>query len=208
MQYGPLPPTICSTDYDQGYNIANNTEKSCWDFMEESSTRAKQFGDAMSLFSFSPAYSPGPLINYMNDETITKGILVDVGGSHGAFSLPIVNRFPDIRCIVQDRPEVIANVYKHVSPDDLAKLDGRIEFMSHDFFTSQPIHGAEVYLLRWILHDWSDEYAIRILRALVPALKNGSRVLIHEYIVPEPGEATYLRQQNMRYVHYSHTSLI
>lgn len=167
--------------------------------METTSDRAKRFGDAMSLFSYSPAYSPGPLIHYMNDENLTKGVLVDVGGSQGAFSMPIANRFPDIKCIIQDRPEVIARVHTHVRTDELAKLDGPVEFMSHDFFTSQLIHGADIYLLRWILHGWSDKYAIKILRSLIPALKNSSRVLIHECIVPEPGQDTYLRQQNMRY---------
>lgn len=58
--------------------------------------------------------------------------------------------------------------------------------MAHDFFTEQPVKGADVFLLRCILHDWSDKYAIKILRALVPALKPDVRIIVNEAVVPEP----------------------
>ena len=40
------------------------------------------------------------------------------------------------------------------------------EFLAHDFFTPQTVKGAEVYLMKYIIHDWSDEYAVKILRRL------------------------------------------
>ncbi|KAL4787406.1 hypothetical protein BJX76DRAFT_345663 [Aspergillus varians] len=43
----------------------------------------------------------------------------------------------------------------------------------------QPAHGADVYLLRLILHDWPNKYATMILRALVPALRPGRREVHH-----------------------------
>ena len=58
--------------------------------------------------------------------------------------------------------------------------------MSHDFFTQQPVKNADVYLIRWCLHNWSDEYSIKILRALIPALKPGARVLVNDGVLPEP----------------------
>ncbi|KAI4195359.1 MAG: hypothetical protein LQ350_007228 [Teloschistes chrysophthalmus] len=59
--------------------------------------------------------------------------------------------------------------------------------MAHDFFDEQPVRYAQVYILRWILHDWSDKYASQILKALVPALRARSKVLMLEQIMPEPG---------------------
>ena len=56
--------------------------------------------------------------------------------------------------------------------------------MEHDFFEEQPVKGADVYLLRWVLHDWSDSYAVRILRALIPALNKGARVILNETVLP------------------------
>jgi len=183
----------------QGYNLANNTNEICWDYMEKFPDRVKRFGDAMSLFALQPSYGPHHLIKYLEEQNLTKGTLVDVGGSHGGFSMDIASKFRDIKCIVQDRPDVIETARKDPI-GHLFLLDDQIDLMNHDFFEDQPVRDADVFLLRWILHDWSDEYAIRILRALVPAMKRGTRVLIHEYIVPEPSEDSYIRQQSMWYV--------
>lgn len=46
---------------------------------------------------------------------------------------------------------------------------------------------ADVYFFKWIFHDWSDKYCIKILRALIPALKKGARIVVNEFIVPAPG---------------------
>ena len=66
------------------------------------------------------------------------------------------------------------------------KYRGRVRFQQHDFFTPQPIKDADIYFLRFILHDWPDEECISILRNLVPALKNGAKILINEMVLPEP----------------------
>ena len=58
--------------------------------------------------------------------------------------------------------------------------------MKHNFFSEQPIKSADVYLLRWILRDWPDAYAVKIPRALIPVLKHGARLCICENILPEP----------------------
>jgi hypothetical protein len=52
-----------------------------------------------------------------------------------------------------------------------------------DFFTPQPIT-ADVYYFRSIFHNWADKYCIRILQKLIPALKKGARIIIHERILP------------------------
>ena len=101
-----------------------------------------------------------------------------------------------MRCIVQDQAKVVQNAAKDVPAD----VESQVTFMAHDFFTEQPVKGAGLYLMRWVLHDWSDEYALRILRALVPAMKDGARVLIHEYIVPEPKQGSDMEQQTLRQV--------
>lgn len=54
----------------------------------------------------------------------------------------------------------------------------------HDFFTSQPDRNATVFLLKQILHDWSDTYALKILSHLRQAAKSSTRMLIVESLVP------------------------
>lgn len=67
-------------------------------------------------------------------------------------------------------------------------LRARVTYQSHNFMSPQPVAGASAYLLMQILHNWSDKYCVRILQQLVPALAAGSRVLIVDRVVPEPGE--------------------
>lgn len=79
-------------------------------------------------------------------------------------------------------------------------LRSRIMFVEHDFFQTQPLT-AEVYLFRQILHDWSDTDCVRILKALLPALKTGARILISECVMPEPPakQGALLENKEARY---------
>jgi hypothetical protein len=55
-------------------------------------------------------------------------------------------------------------------------------------FEPQPVAGADIYMLKWILHDWPDAESVAILRALVPALKPGARVLFIDYVGKQEGK--------------------
>ena len=149
----------------------------------------------MSLFSSDPGFSPKHLVENYPWASIGKGTVVDVGGSHGAYSIPIAESFP-VTCIIQDRPEVLPH---NIDMQTLGLKD-RVKFMAHDFFTEQPVKDADVYLFRWIFHDWSDKYSIRILKALIPALKPGARIVVHEYVLPKPGTIPLLQERALRFV--------
>ena len=70
-----------------------------------------------------------------------------------------------------------------------AALADRVSFQVHDFFTPQPVRGADVYFFRAILHNWSDPYAIKILRQVVPVMKASSRIIIMDGLIPPTGTA-------------------
>jgi hypothetical protein len=134
-----------------------------------------------AVFQKSPGLEPGYVLEYDWSQH-AGGTIVDVGGSHGAIASLILDRHPDLKVVVQDRPEVIAQA-PQTTRDNL-------EFMEHDFFAPQPLHGADIYLFRWILHDWPDKYVVKILQALRPALKPHARIVVMDSIVTEPGTFT------------------
>jgi hypothetical protein len=70
--------------------------------------------------------------------------------------------------------------------------------MSHDMFSEQPVAGADVYLLRFVLHDWSDKYCVKVLKQLIPALKRGAKVVIQDHLLPEPGALGMLQEMQLR----------
>lgn len=174
----------------KGYNLANNTEDPAFLHMAKFPGRSQQFARAMSLFSMGPGYSPKWLLENYPWDSLHAGTLVDIGGSKGEYSIAIAQKHPQMKLIVQDLEEVVDQARSGIPAD----MTERVSFMVHDFFKEQPIKGADVYLMRWILHDWSDTYAVRILRALIPALRKEAQIVLHEYILSEPGEV--LTQQD------------
>jgi hypothetical protein len=138
----------------------------------------------MSYSHLHSSYSMKHLIDNFDFGSIGTGTIVDVGGSHAQVSIAIAQRFPEVKCIVQDLPDTIAGLDSKL-PED---VKGRVSGMEHDFLTPQPVQGADIYLFRWILHDWSDKYCVKILQALVPALKKGARVVINDICIPQPGQ--------------------
>jgi O-methyltransferase domain len=205
---------------EAGFNVANHTADPIYAEIGKDKIRAQRFADAMSLFH----ERPGLDMKYLLDgyEWVSRGvratrgaaeeeamngavvatangvreppttIFVDVGGSHGPVSIALAERYPSFQCIVQDLPEVIE---KAKAPPGVAS---RVKFMAHDFFEPQPVCGADIYYFRWILHNWSDKYAVRILRSLVPAMKHGARVIVSEYCVPPRGAVSLYRERNVR----------
>jgi hypothetical protein len=75
-----------------------------------------------------------------------------------------------------------------------------IEWMVHDYFTPQPVVGADVYLYRFVFHNLYDEKAIEVLRSAIPALKPGAKILINDESLPEPGKARWRNERAARYV--------
>ena len=57
---------------------------------------------------------------------------------------------------------------------------------------------ADVYLLRMIIHDWADSDAMRILKALAEVLKEGSRIIIMDMVLPTPGTSSQTLEAALR----------
>jgi hypothetical protein len=69
--------------------------------------------------------------------------------------------------------------------------------MLHDFLTPQPVRAA-VYYFRSILHNWPDKYCVKILRALIPVLEPGAKIVINDSIMPGPGTLPWDREARLR----------
>jgi O-methyltransferase domain len=98
--------------------------------------------------------------------------LVDVGGGHGSLMSRILQRHPRIRGTVFDQPHVVAGARANVGPG--------CELIGGDFFQSLP--AADAHIMSFILHDWDDQRATRILRNCHAAT---GRILVVEVVLPE-----------------------
>jgi hypothetical protein len=126
----------------------------------------------------------------------TTGVrrVVDVGGSTGSLLRMLQQRNPDLRGVIFDRPDVVADVALSVQRGEFAS---RTEVVAGDFFSSVP--AGDLLLLKMILHDWDDDHCVTILQRCREAVASGGRVVIVEWIVGEtaaPGFAA-LMDMNM-----------
>lgn len=165
-------------------------------FIAQDETRAKRFASTMSLAS--PAS-----LRFLSSASIWRTLqpnatVVDLGGSRGHVSAFLAQRFPSLHFIVQDLPSTASEIGPALSYQLPADIKGRVSLMEHDFFKAQPIQGADVYLFRFIFHNWSDDYCVKILRALVPALRSGAKVVVNDHCMPEVGALGLLRERRIR----------
>lgn len=123
-----------------------------------------------------------------------------IGGSSGYFAMEIARHLPQAKVVVQDiNREGLKMGQEIVSRDDYLK--SRVTFVEHDMFQPQDIE-ADVYFFRAVLHDWPDEECIKAIAALLPALKDGCRVLICEGVMPAQsiGRAASVENMHVLYV--------
>jgi len=108
------------------------------------------------------------------------GLIADIGGGNGEALRQILTRFSTTRGLVFDRPDVVNAISVG------SRLDGRIAVEGGSFFDGVP-GNADIYLLVAVLHDWSDEDCIRILRSCCAAMSSKARLLIIEQLLePDP----------------------
>jgi SAM-dependent methyltransferase len=108
--------------------------------------------------------------------------IVDVGCGNGTFTEAILNAHPHLTALLFDIPPVIEAARGVLGAAGLAD---RCELVGGDFFASVPA-GGDAYVLKNIVHDWSDEKAITLLRNCRQAMPADGRLLIVEMVV-QPG---------------------
>jgi hypothetical protein len=110
--------------------------------------------------------------------------VVDVGGGHGGFLVEALQSAPKLRGVLFDHAHFLAE-----SRIASAGLANRCEHVVGDFFQTVPA-SADVYVLKRILHDWSDEVCVNILRNCRNAMAANGRVLVIDTVIP-PGNAPH-----------------
>ncbi len=114
------------------------------------------------------------------------GTLVDIAGGHGAVLCEVLSRYPKMKGILFDVPNVIHEATCHICN---LKMDDRCQTISGDFFEHIPA-GGDAYYMQHIIHDWDDEPALKILRNCHRALEGRPEgvLLIVDAVVPQNSE--------------------
>jgi hypothetical protein len=113
--------------------------------------------------------------------------VVDVGGADGAMLAAVLTAHPGLQGVLFDLPRVVAEAPKALAERGVAD---RVECVGGDFFDSVPA-GADTYLVSFVLHDWPDDEARRILANIAAAGGPGARLMMVEFVVP-PGDTPHM----------------
>jgi O-methyltransferase domain len=178
--HGPnsLLHTYTHTNHSVYYNQPGHT---FWEVLNSEPRRINTFMSAISMWSaMHPVVAIYPFAAALAPNNSPDRVLaVDIGGGRGLAMLDLRKNCPDLKgeLILQDRPYVLDSI----SPEDLPGITK----MSHDFFTPQPVIGAQMFYIRRVMHDWQDADASLILKSIVPAMAPDSRIIVSDMAIPE-----------------------
>jgi SAM-dependent methyltransferase len=119
-------------------------------------------------------------------DTRSVTVVADIGGAAGALLHALLHANNALQGIVFDRPSVVKCAATAASK---AGLQNRLTIVGGDFFESVP--SADLYLLKYVLHDWGDDDAIRILQNCRRALRPGGRVAVIEQLLGNVGAPAF-----------------
>lgn len=117
--------------------------------------------------------------------------LVDVGGGNGTLLKGILRSVPGVRGTCFDRKDVCDRARARTAEAVESDLADRLSFIEGDFFAGVPA-GADVYLLKNVLHNWADDSSVKILSSIRSAMRPESRLLVLEPLI-QKGSADVAR---------------
>jgi hypothetical protein len=153
-----------------------------WKYFQQNPDDAAVFNDSMSAMT---AVVNQEITSRYDFSSFNK--IVDIGGGHGGLITSILNANPRAFGVLFDAAPVIAGARQRL---EAAGLADRCAIIAGDFFKAVPA-GGDAYIMKWIIHDWDDERAIRILRNCRSQMQQNGRVIIVDSVVPENDEPDF-----------------
>ncbi|MER7542791.1 methyltransferase [Spirillospora sp. NPDC127506] len=150
------------------------TGRTSFEYFESDPELSETFNEAMA--EHTRAVAPGIIQAH---DFSRYGTVADLGGGDGTLLAAILRANRGPRGLLFDLPAGLA-----AASGVLGDVADRVEIVPGDFFDAVP-GGADAYVLKSVLHDWSDAKAAAILRNVRAAMRPGARLLILEQVMPE-----------------------
>src|SRR5688500_1501890 len=107
--------------------------------------------------------------------------IADIGGGYGHVLAAVLAANPNAKGILFDLPVVLEGAPAMMDSYGVAD---RVDLVTGDFFSEIPV-SADLYILKFIIHDWSDDKDQTILQNIHASMPDDGKVLIIETVVPE-----------------------
>jgi copper chaperone CopZ len=147
-----------------------------FEYLKQNPEEAQIFNDTMTAFSTIDGPAVAEAYSFDGIHSI-----VDVGGGHGLLLATIMTRNPHLRGTLYEVPHVIEGCRN----GPLTHVMERCTLASGDMFSSVPA-GADVYIMKHIIHDWPDDLCVKILTACRKGVNAGGKLLVIDNVI-QPG---------------------
>ncbi|EJD01727.1 S-adenosyl-L-methionine-dependent methyltransferase [Fomitiporia mediterranea MF3/22] len=172
---------------DSAFQKARNTNLSVWEYLDLPENEAMRKRAAIALAGSNKMQPPSTILSGFDWGSVPKGgVVVDVGGGLGQVALEISKAFPELQVVLEDRPSNVEQAKQFWSENlPSAVSNGTVHFIGMDFFEAQPKLPGDpsVFLLRNIIHDWSDLYCVKLLRRLREAATPTTKLVIVDAVL-------------------------
>jgi len=153
-----------------------------FEFTDSNPLYREVFNQAMSSYSsIQTAWVTDALkgYNFSNVNTVC-----DVGGGQGHLLCSLLVKYPHLKGTVIELDSVIKN--NDLLWAEKMGVKDRCTYVGGNMFSKVP--AADAYIMKMILHDWSDDECVKILSNIYNAASENGTVLIAEHLVPGPEE--------------------
>jgi hypothetical protein len=147
-----------------------------FDYLAAQPEEGDQFSSSMAEITGTIAADAARVIDLSG-----VSLAVDIGGASGELVRELMRVNAGLRGGVFDLPHAAAAAQQAAEAEGLSD---RFSALTGDFFTAVP--GADLYLLKAVLHDWDDDSCVRILGNCREAAWPGARLLVIENVIREP----------------------
>ena len=107
---------------------------------------------------------------------------LDLGGGSGVFAMALCRARKGLKATVLDTPKVIPLTRKYVSE---AGLSASVDFIEGDFTKDEYGQGYDLIMLSAIMHIYSPEENLAVIKRCAKALNPGGRAVIREFVVDQ-----------------------
>jgi hypothetical protein len=154
--------------------------KKLFEYSDSNLSYRQVFNEAMSSYS---RIQTGWILEALDGYDFSKiRHICDVGGGQGHLLCSILVKYPQITGIVLELENVINN--KDLLWATKMGVQDRCTYMAGNMFEEVP--EADAYIMKMILHDWSDDECVKILSKIHDRSTNEGTVFVAEHMVPGP----------------------
>jgi hypothetical protein len=132
-----------------------------------------------AVMGTAPSETYQPIVNHWDFSE--RKVVADLGGGGGSLIAAVLKTYPNLRGMLVDRPDAVNAARTRFEAEGLAD---RCEMIGTDMLESVPA-GADVYMLKHVLHGYTDDVAIKLLNNCRAVMPTDGRLLIIEFVLPD-----------------------